>query len=173
MTFGLHCCCASLGCHRDCVGLQAAAQEAQWAKQIAASDSKADNAEGMAAAMNVSVKQLEAQLQQQQQTMATKDGAAQAQLQRAGMSQWKTTRAVLCFSVPRYCFSRLTCRQPSQPAKFGEGYACYSCEYRKYKLTGCDGSGDHTSNCGVLGDHPYPMVLVFGVCLTTQLMLSS
>jgi hypothetical protein len=57
-----------------CVDLQAAAQEAQWAKQIAAFDSKADNAEGMAAAMSVTVKQLEAQLQQQQQTLATKDG---------------------------------------------------------------------------------------------------
>lgn len=58
--------------------LQAAAQEAHWAKQIAAFDSKADNAEGMAAAMSVTVKQLEAQLQQQQQTLATKDGELRA-----------------------------------------------------------------------------------------------
>jgi hypothetical protein len=55
-----------------------AAQEAHWAKQIAAFDSKADNAEGLAAAMSVTVKQLEAQLQQQQQTLATKDGELRA-----------------------------------------------------------------------------------------------
>ena len=67
--------CNLPGCCHVIWLVQTAAQEAQWAKQIAASDSKADNAEGMAAAMNVSVRQLEAQLQAQQQAMATKDGA--------------------------------------------------------------------------------------------------
>jgi prefoldin subunit 5 len=57
-----------------CVFVQAAAQEAVWAKQIATSDSRADNAEGMATAMHVSVKQLEKQLQQRQQEAASKEG---------------------------------------------------------------------------------------------------
>lgn len=45
-----------------------------WAKQIATSDGRADNAEGMAAAMDVSVRQLEAQLRQRQQEVEAKEG---------------------------------------------------------------------------------------------------
>jgi predicted trehalose synthase len=56
--------------------LQAAAQEAVWAKQIVSSESKADNAEGMATAMKVSVQQLEDALQQRHQEVAAKEGAS-------------------------------------------------------------------------------------------------
>jgi hypothetical protein len=55
--------------------MQAAAQEAVWAKQVASSESKADNAEGMATAMKVSVQQLEDALQQRHQEVAAKEGA--------------------------------------------------------------------------------------------------
>lgn len=66
-----HGCCL---CALALLLLQAAAQEAVWAKQIATSDHRADHAEGMATAMNVSVKQLEAELQQRQQEVAAKEG---------------------------------------------------------------------------------------------------
>lgn len=66
-----HGCCL---CALALLLFQAAAQEAVWAKQIATSDHRADHAEGMATAMNVSVKQLEAELQQRQQEVAAKEG---------------------------------------------------------------------------------------------------
>jgi hypothetical protein len=47
-----------------------------WAKQVASSDSKADNAQGMATAMEVTVKQLEAALAQRQQQLAAQQGDA-------------------------------------------------------------------------------------------------
>jgi hypothetical protein len=45
-----------------------------WAKKMATSEGRADNAEGMATAMNVSVRQLEAQLELRQQETAAREG---------------------------------------------------------------------------------------------------
>jgi hypothetical protein len=54
---------------------QAAAQEAAWAKQIATSDSRADNAQGMATAMEVKVAQREAALAKRQAKLDAQQGA--------------------------------------------------------------------------------------------------
>lgn len=51
-----------------------------WAKRMAVSDDRADHAEGMATAMDVSVKQLEAQLALRQQEVAARDGEQQGRL---------------------------------------------------------------------------------------------
>jgi hypothetical protein len=63
-----------------CYWLQAAAQEAVWAQKMATSEGRADNAEGMATAMNVSVRQLEAQLELRQQEIAAREGKSWAGL---------------------------------------------------------------------------------------------
>lgn len=57
-----------------------------WAKRMAVSDDRADHAEGMATAMDVSVKQLQAQLALRQQELAARDGEQQGRLARATTS---------------------------------------------------------------------------------------
>lgn len=68
------------GLNVACFGTQAAAQEVVWAKRMAVSDDRADHAEGMATAMDVSVKQLEEQLALRQQEAAARDGEQQGRL---------------------------------------------------------------------------------------------
>jgi chromosome segregation ATPase len=54
---------------------KAAAAEDSWRRQLAKSDSRADNAEGMAGAMKATVRQLEEELAQERARLEEKKGA--------------------------------------------------------------------------------------------------
>jgi chromosome segregation ATPase len=56
---------------------KAAAAEDTWRRQLAKSDSRADNAEGMAGAMKATVRQLEKELAQEKARLEEKKGTAE------------------------------------------------------------------------------------------------